>query len=176
MKSLFFSSVFYIEEDNSWLATLNKFSDDYINKAFENKTTAEQRKIAQKIVKNLEESLPPEIKSKPWFKKSLGGIFSNATFFAEVGSIFPKLKFLYAVLSALTIIFTFQALFEFTFREGTDWKGKLENSFKFLKTWIGNGVGDPINFSTPSKQSKPSSSTSTQDDKIFDPSNPNGKQ
>lgn len=36
MKSLFFSSVFYIEEDNSWLATLNKFSDDYINKAFEN--------------------------------------------------------------------------------------------------------------------------------------------
>lgn len=36
MKSLFFSSSFYIEEDTSWLDSLNKFSDDYIKKAFEN--------------------------------------------------------------------------------------------------------------------------------------------
>ena len=31
----FFSSGLYIEEDTSWLVTLNKLSDDYINKAFE---------------------------------------------------------------------------------------------------------------------------------------------
>jgi hypothetical protein len=32
----FFSSNFYIEEDTSWLYSLNKFSDKYIEKAFEN--------------------------------------------------------------------------------------------------------------------------------------------
>lgn len=138
-----------------------QFTVDVINKAFEGKTTAEQRKIAQKIVKNLEESLPPEIKSKPWFKKSLGGIFSNATFFAEVGSIFPTRKFIYAVIGVYIAIATIQAIVEFNFREGTDWKGKLENSLKWGKTWIGNGVGDPINFSTPSTSTESSSGTIT---------------
>jgi uncharacterized protein (TIGR02466 family) len=32
----FFSSNFYIEEDTSWLYSLNKFSDKYIEEAFEN--------------------------------------------------------------------------------------------------------------------------------------------
>jgi hypothetical protein len=36
MKSSFFSSIFYVEEDTSWLASLNKFSDDYIKEALEN--------------------------------------------------------------------------------------------------------------------------------------------
>jgi uncharacterized protein (TIGR02466 family) len=36
MKFSFFSSVVYIEEDISWLDSLNKFSDPYINEAIEN--------------------------------------------------------------------------------------------------------------------------------------------
>jgi uncharacterized protein (TIGR02466 family) len=36
MNSKFFSSNFYVEEDISWLDSLNKFSDNYINKTFEN--------------------------------------------------------------------------------------------------------------------------------------------
>jgi uncharacterized protein (TIGR02466 family) len=36
MKYLFFSSGVYIEEDNSWLESLNKLSDPYINEAVEN--------------------------------------------------------------------------------------------------------------------------------------------
>jgi uncharacterized protein (TIGR02466 family) len=36
MKSSFFSSCIYVEEDISWLESLNKFSDPYINEATEN--------------------------------------------------------------------------------------------------------------------------------------------
>jgi uncharacterized protein (TIGR02466 family) len=36
MKHLFFSSGVYIEEDISWLESLNKFSDPYINEAIKN--------------------------------------------------------------------------------------------------------------------------------------------
>jgi uncharacterized protein (TIGR02466 family) len=36
MKSSFFSSCIYVEEDISWLESLNKFSDPYINEAIEN--------------------------------------------------------------------------------------------------------------------------------------------
>ena len=36
MKSSFFSSYVYAEEDNSWLEFLNKLSDPYINEAIEN--------------------------------------------------------------------------------------------------------------------------------------------
>jgi len=36
MNFKFFSSGFYLEEDISWVDSLNKFSDDYISKAFEN--------------------------------------------------------------------------------------------------------------------------------------------
>ena len=36
MKYSFFSSCVYVEEDNSWLAYLNKLSDPYINEAIEN--------------------------------------------------------------------------------------------------------------------------------------------
>ena len=36
MKSSFFSSCVYVEEDISWLESLNKFSDSYINEATEN--------------------------------------------------------------------------------------------------------------------------------------------
>lgn len=36
MKSSFFSSCVYVEEDISWLESLNKFSDPYINEAIEN--------------------------------------------------------------------------------------------------------------------------------------------
>ena len=35
MKSLFFSSCVYAEEDSSWLDSLNKFSDKYIEEAKE---------------------------------------------------------------------------------------------------------------------------------------------
>ena len=138
-----------------------QFTMDVINKAFENKTTAEQRIMAQKIAKQLEDSLPPEIKSKPWFKKTLGGIFSNLDFFSEVGSKFPKLKFLGAVLGVYTIIATIQAIAEFNFREGTDWRGKLENSTWFLKTWVRGGVGDALNIFSTSTPVKSDSSTST---------------
>jgi hypothetical protein len=36
MKSSFFSSCIYVEEDTSWLDSLNKFSDKYIEEAKEN--------------------------------------------------------------------------------------------------------------------------------------------
>ena len=36
MKSSFFSSCVYVEEDTSWLDSLNKFSDKYIEEAKEN--------------------------------------------------------------------------------------------------------------------------------------------
>ena len=36
MKSLFFSNSVYVEEDISWLDSLNKFSDKYIKEAIEN--------------------------------------------------------------------------------------------------------------------------------------------
>jgi len=115
---------------------------DVISSSFKNLTIAEQRKIAQNIAKNLESTIPPVIKSKPWFKESFGGIMSNLRFFTDEAGKFSPFMFAKAVSGVYLAIGVCVALYQFNFNDTDDYKTKLSKSFWWLKTAVDSLIGD----------------------------------
>jgi hypothetical protein len=126
-----------------------------IERMFEGKPIAEQRQVANTIIKKLESSIPDEIKSKPWFtewyskwgnKVRVVGK-TKAPYIAAAKQFAMFLGGLYIVGFASTLMYEFQKD-----DDGDTAMVKLKKSFKWMNTLFHYAMDDEGSTPTPSGQ------------------------
>jgi hypothetical protein len=121
-----------------------------LSSIFQGRTIAEQRRIANKVIQDLENSIPPEIKSKPFYQRASEGLKNygqSGEGWTLKGFINSTLKW-YAVVGIVNFIYLANA------NETFNWD-IIKKSLLWPKTWVNAFMSGSSNGTTPDNGTTP---------------------
>lgn len=115
-----------------------------LSSIFQGRTIPDQRRIANKVIQDLENSIPLEIKSKPFYQQVSGGLKNygrSGEGWSLKGFIYSTLK-LYSVVGIANFIYLANANESFNF-------DVIKKSLLWPKTWVNAFMSGSSNGTTP---------------------------